>query len=192
MNNSFSIDFSATADVVAPQLLGCVLTFGGVSVMLTEVEAYLGAEDAAAHTYRGKTPRNATMFGPPGHLYVYISYGIHRAGNLVCAPEGIGQGCLLRAGEVTSGETRARERRGDVAFHKLASGPGNLGKALGLDIEHNSVAVGSPELHLAPRTSVPEIAVGPRIGITKNAAAPLRFWIPENKTVTSPRRKPVR
>lgn len=192
MNNSFSIDFSATADVVAPQLLGCVLTFGGVSVMLTEVEAYLGAEDAAAHTYRGKTPRNATMFGPPGHLYVYISYGIHRAGNLVCAPEGIGQGCLLRAGEVTSGEELAHKRRGEVAFHKLASGPGNLGKALGLDIEHNGVAVGSPELHLAQRTSVPEIAVGPRIGITKNAAAPLRFWIPENKTVTSPRRKPVR
>ena len=94
------IDFSQTADVVAPQLLGCVITHNGVSVRLTEVEAYLGSNDSAAHTYRGKTERNAAMFGPPGRLYVYFSYGIHHNGNIVCAPEGEGQGCLMRGGEV--------------------------------------------------------------------------------------------
>ena len=89
------IDFALTADAVAPQLLGCTLTHSGVSIRLTEVEAYLGAEDSAAHTFNGKTPRNAAMFGPPGRFYVYISYGIHRNVNIVCAPEGTGQGLSL-------------------------------------------------------------------------------------------------
>ena len=106
------IDFSHTADVVAPQLLGCVITHAGVRIRLTEVEAYLGTDDAAAHTFRGKTPRNAAMFGPPGRLYVYASYGIHRNVNIVCAPEGVGQGCLLRGGEVLSGIDTAFARRG--------------------------------------------------------------------------------
>ena len=83
------IDFALTADAVAPQLLGCTLTHAGVSIRLTEVEAYLGAEDSAAHTFNGKTPRNAAMFGPPGRFYVYISYGIHRNVNIVCAPEAL-------------------------------------------------------------------------------------------------------
>ena len=105
------IDFAQPADVVAPQLLGCVITHNGVSIRLTEVEAYLGADDPAAHTYRGKTARNAAMFGPPGRLYVYFSYGIHHNGNIVCAPEGDGQGCLMRGGEVVAGEELARTRR---------------------------------------------------------------------------------
>lgn len=122
------IDFSAPADVVAPQLLGATLTFNGVSIRLTEVEAYLGEDDEAAHTYNGQTPRNATMFGPPGRLYVYASYGIHRNGNIVCAPVGTGQGCLLRGGEVIEGTELAFRRRGTTDFHNLARGPGNLGK----------------------------------------------------------------
>ncbi len=101
------IDFALTADAVAPQLLGCTLTHAGVSIRLTEVEAYLGAEDSAAHTFNGKTPRNAAMFGPPGRFYVYISYGIHRNVNIVCAPEGTGQGCLLRGGEIIEGADTA-------------------------------------------------------------------------------------
>ena len=179
------IDFTRPADLVAPELLGCVISHRGVSVRLTEVEAYLGAEDAAAHTYRGMTPRNAAMFGPPGRLYVYLSYGIHLAGNLVCAPEGVGQGCLMRAGEVVDGVDTAYRRRGDVPFQRLASGPGNLGKALGLALEDN----GTPVLLERPEAA-PEWVVGPRIGISKNRDAPLRFWIPGDRTVSARRGRP--
>ena len=114
------IDFTASADVVAPQLLGAVLTHNGVSIRITEVEAYLGFHDEASHTFNGRTPRNAAMFGPPGRLYVYMSYGIHRNGNIVCAPEGRGEGCLLRSGEVIDGVDVAYERRGNTDFHNLS------------------------------------------------------------------------
>ncbi|MCT1368661.1 DNA-3-methyladenine glycosylase [Corynebacterium mucifaciens] len=186
------IDFSQTADVVAPQLLGCVITHNGVSVRLTEVEAYLGSNDSAAHTYRGKTERNAAMFGPPGRLYVYFSYGIHHNGNIVCAPEGEGQGCLMRGGEVIAGEDLARERRqrperAPIAFENLARGPGNLGQALGLTLPDNGTPV-----QLTQRDEEPDWVAGPRIGISKNADAPLRFWIPGDKTVSSPRGRPKR
>ncbi|QGU06127.1 3-methyladenine DNA glycosylase [Corynebacterium occultum] len=185
------INFLDPADIVAPQLLGCVLTHAGVSIRLTEVEAYLGAEDPAAHTHRGRTERNAAMFGPGGHMYVYLSYGIHRAGNIVCAPEGIGQGCLLRAGEVVAGEEIAYRRRGEVPFARLAQGPGNLGQALDLQLEDNHSPVGSSgDFALRPREVEPEWVSGPRIGITKNAAAPLRFWIPGEKTVSVRRGRP--
>ncbi|HAT1170689.1 MULTISPECIES: DNA-3-methyladenine glycosylase [Corynebacterium] len=179
------IDFSAPADVVAPQLLGATLTFNGVSIRLTEVEAYLGEDDEAAHTYNGQTPRNAAMFGPPGRLYVYASYGIHRNGNIVCAPEGTGQGCLLRGGEVIEGTELAFRRRGTTDFHNLARGPGNLGKALGFTLEDN----GTP-IQLAEREQEPEWVCGPRIGISKNKQAPLRFWIPFDKTVSARRGLP--
>lgn len=179
------IDFSHTADVVAPQLLGCVITHAGVSIRLTEVEAYLGTNDAAAHTFRGKTPRNAAMFGPPGRLYVYASYGIHRNVNIVCAPEGVGQGCLLRGGEVLSGIDTAFARRGTSDFHNLARGPGNLGKALGATLEDNHLPV-----QLSERESAPEWVRGPRIGISKNQEAALRFWIPFDKTVSGRRGYP--
>lgn len=184
------IDFSQPADVVGPQLLGCVITMNGVSIRLTEVEAYLGAADAAAHTFNGMTARNATMFGPPGRLYVYFSYGIHYNGNLVCAPEGDGQGCLMRGGEVVTGEDLARERRQRpdralIPFENLARGPGNLGQALGLRLEDNGTQV-----ELAMRDAEPKWVAGPRIGISKNAGAPLRFWIPGDRTVSTPRGYP--
>lgn len=184
------IDFAQPADVVAPQLLGCVITHNGVSIRLTEVEAYAGAQDPAAHTYRGKTARNAAMFGPPGRLYVYFSYGIHYNGNIVCAPEGDGQGCLMRAGEVIAGEELARERRQRpdralIPFDNLARGPGNLGQALGLTLPDNGT-----EAQLTMRAEEPEWVAGPRIGISKNSEAPWRFWIPGDKTVSSPRGYP--
>ena len=187
---SVSIDFSQPADVVAPQLLGCVITMHGVSIRLTEVEAYLGAEDPAAHTFNGMTKRNATMFGPPGHLYVYFSYGLHHNGNIVCAPEGNGQGCLMRGGEVIAGEALARQRRqradrAQIPWENLARGPGNLGQALGLTLPDNGTPV---SLHM--REEAPEWVTGPRIGISKNVDAPLRFWIPGNKTVSTPRGYP--
>lgn len=184
------IDFSQPADVVAPRLLGCVISHNGVSIRLTEVEAYLGATDAAAHTFNGKTARNATMFGPPGRLYVYFSYGLHHNGNIVCAPEGDGQGCLLRAGEVVAGEELARARRqrperAPIVFENLARGPGNLGQALGLELGDN----GTP-IVLQERDNEPEWVAGPRIGISKNTTAALRFWIPGDKTVSTPRGYP--
>ena len=179
------IDFTQPADVVAPQLLGCLITHNGVTVRLTEIEAYLGAEDPAAHTHRGKTARNAAMFGPPGRLYVYMSYGIHRNGNIVCAPEGTGQGCLLRGGEVIDGVDLAYQRRGDTEFHNLARGPGNLGRALGFSIADN----GTP-IRLKQRDKEPEWVRGPRIGISKNQDAALRFWIPFDKTVSRRRGLP--
>ncbi|WJY97140.1 DNA-3-methyladenine glycosylase [Corynebacterium fournieri] len=184
------IDFAQPADLVAPQLLGCVITHNGVSIRLTEVEAYLGASDPAAHTYRGKTARNAAMFGPPGRLYVYCSYGIHHNGNIVCAPEGQGQGCLMRGGEVVEGEELARKRRqrpdrAHIPFANLARGPGNLGQALGLSLGDN----GAPA-QLTMRESEPEWVAGPRIGISKNAQAPWRFWIPRDATVSTPRGYP--
>ena len=178
------IDFTADADVVAPQLLGAHLTHGGVTVRLTEVEAYLGSQDEAAHTYRGPTARNAAMFGPPGRMYVYLSYGIHLNGNIVCAPEGTGQGCLLRAGEVVDGLSTARARRGDVPDVRLAQGPGNLGSALGFALEDNGQPVTGPEFLLTERSFPPEIVHGPRVGISKNTGAHLRFWIPDDPTVS--------
>ncbi|ALC04630.1 Putative 3-methyladenine DNA glycosylase [Corynebacterium deserti GIMN1.010] len=192
------IDFLQSADIVAPQLLGCILTHAGVSIRLTEVEAYLDSADPAAHTYRGKTPRNAAMFGPGGHMYVYISYGIHRAGNIVCGPEGTGQGVLLRAGEVIEGEDIARERRATARRQasdtlpaaRLAQGPGNLGQALGLELKHNYASVLGPSFILQPRKFEPEWVSGPRIGISKNTDAPLRFWIPGHPTVSGRKGRP--
>ncbi|MFC7643072.1 DNA-3-methyladenine glycosylase [Streptosporangium lutulentum] len=130
---------------VAPDLLGRVLVHGPVAVRLTEVEAYgLPGEDPASHTYRGRTPRNAVMFGPPGHLYVYFTYGMHFCANLACLPEGIGSGVLLRAGEVISGVEVALARRTagvsrTVTERDLARGPARLTVALGLAMEHNGL-----------------------------------------------------
>lgn len=196
------INFNQPADIVAPQLLGAVLRRGPVAVQLTEVEAYLGEADPASHAYKGLTPRCATMFGPPSHLYVYASYGIHRAGNLVCSPDGTAGGVLLRGARVLAGMDVVRERRGAKPVDEaLARGPGNLGSAMGFDLNLNGLEVVQVEepfdldepvsdnaLYLHEGDNVPEFRVGPRIGITKNADAPLRFWIPGDKTVTTPRR----
>lgn len=122
--------FSHPADIVAPYVLGSTLRRGPVTLMITEVEAYLGKTDPASHASRGLTPRCATMFGPPLHLYVYASYGIHRAGNVVCCPEGVASGLLLRAGRVIDGYDVVRSRRGDRPEDDgLARGPGNVGSS---------------------------------------------------------------
>lgn len=210
-----AIDLSASPEIVAPQLLGAVLRradlgTGPVAVMLTEVEAYPGVGDPASHTANGCTPRCATMFGPPGRLYVYASYGIHRAGNIVCRPEGIGAGVLLRAGRVIEGLETARRRRTrwrdgvEIVPEDagLARGPGNLGAVLGLDLDLNgaSITVGDGDdgrtddtaFSLTLPNSTVDVVSGPRIGISKNREAALRFWIPGDRTVTSPRGLPGR
>jgi DNA-3-methyladenine glycosylase len=198
-----TIDFTQEADLVAPQLLGAVLIRGSVAVEITEVEAYLGQRDEASHAYKGPTPRCATMFGPPLRLYVYASYGIHRAGNIVCAPSGVASGVLLRAGRVISGYETVRARRGEKPEDAaLARGPGNIGQALGFDLTLNGAEIlpratrehveASPDsLQLVMRDHVPTTVAGRRIGISKNIEAPLRFWIPNDRTVTSPRRPPA-
>ncbi|MEJ5927901.1 DNA-3-methyladenine glycosylase [Corynebacterium sp. H128] len=185
--------FARPADVVAPLLLNAVLTHDGVSLRITEVEAYLGINDPASHAARGLTNANAALFGPPGHLYVYHSYGIHKAGNIVAHPHGESGGVLIRAGEIVAGQDVAKQRRGQVAPHKLASGPGNVGKALGLLIDDNSTPIslnsrGAFSLELPAQPA--EFVSGPRIGITKNPEAPLRFWILGERTVSG-RKTPI-
>lgn len=201
------IDFSRPADEVAPLLLGAILRVGPVAVELTEVEAYLGELDAASHAAKGPTPRVSVMFGPPQRLYVYVSYGIHRAGNIVCSPNGTASAVLLRGGRVVMGEDIAMQRRLDtrpgtrsaIAPEMLARGPGNLGAALGLDLHLNGQPfsqgsgtglAGGVELKPAPRRV--DYVTGPRIGISKNTDAQLRFWIPGDPTVSSPRGRAAR
>ena len=118
------IDLSAPATDVAPLLLGATIWHGPVAVRLTEVEAYTGLDDPASHAFRGPTPRARVMFGPPSHVYVYLSYGMHRCVNLVCSPDGVASAVLLRGGRVIAGEEDARLRRGGVPENRLACGPG--------------------------------------------------------------------
>ncbi|GGO72407.1 DNA-3-methyladenine glycosylase [Nonomuraea cavernae] len=194
--------FDRPSPEVAPDLLGRVLVHGPVAVRLTEVEAYGGpGEDPAAHTYRGRTPRNAVMFGPPGHLYVYFTYGMHFCANLVCLPEGHGSAVLLRAGQVVAGADVARARRSGgarpVAERDLARGPARLAVALGLRREHNGIdAVGGGPAGSAGRLAGgavvldgsppgPEaIRSGPRTGISTAKDTPWRFWIDGDPTVS--------
>ena len=148
-------------DEVAPRLLGAVLRHGAVAVRLVEVEAYDGFADPASHAYRGRTARNAVMFGPPGHLYVYFSYGVHWAANVVCGPDGTASGVLLRAGEVIAGLEEARSRRGRSSDRDLARGPGRLTQALGLSAEHKGADLfGGGPVTLEPAAAPVEVSAG--------------------------------
>ena len=191
---------------VAPRLLGATLAtvVGGERVVarLTEVEAYHGlgtgeVPDPASHARMGPTARNATMWGEPGHLYVYLSHGIHSCVNIVCGPPGVAGGILLRAGEVVEGLEVARRRRPAARTHReLGRGPGRLGDALGLRHPvHDGIdavggvpragAVASLSLRDEP---LPEVASGPRVGVAGvagTAAFPWRFWIPGDPTVSA-------
>jgi DNA-3-methyladenine glycosylase len=178
--------FDRTATHVAPELLGCVFwsdsAAGRVAVRLVEVEAYEGSLDPASHSYRGRTARNAVMFGPPGHAYVYFTYGMHFCANLVCHRPGDATAVLLRAGQVIEGGALAAKRRNGQRERDLARGPGRLCQALGIDLAldgADACAAGSP-LGIGPAPEPPDpaaIRVGPRVGITKAADFPLRFWL---------------
>ncbi|GAB3039841.1 putative 3-methyladenine DNA glycosylase [Nocardioides flavus (ex Wang et al. 2016)] len=165
---------------VAPRLLGAVLTHGGVSVRLTEVEAYAGPRDPGSHAYRGRTSRNEVMFGPPGHLYVYFVYGMHHCANLVTGPEGDPGAVLLRAGEVVDGVDIARSRRPGSTDRDLARGPARLCRVLDIDLGDNGVR---PEL--APGEPVVQISRGPRVGLRRAAELPWRFWATDEPTVST-------
>lgn len=176
---------------VAPTLLGTVLSHGPVSVRLVEVEAYDGADDPASHAYRGRTARNAVMFGPPGHLYVYFTYGMHYACNVACGPEGVASGVLLRAGEVIEGVKLAQERRGSSKQRDLARGPGRLAQALGIDRTLNGTAVlGGGAVTLMPGPAPERIESGPRVGVSVAADVPWRFWIADDPHVSAYKRSP--
>ncbi len=129
------------ASTVAPRLLGAVVVHAGVAVALTEVEAYQGPDDPASHAFRGPTPRATALFGPPGRLYVYLSYGMHRAVNIVTGPDGVASGVLLRAGRVVAGLDVARDRHPGVADHRLARGPGNLGRVLAMALSDSKTPI---------------------------------------------------
>jgi DNA-3-methyladenine glycosylase len=173
---------------VAPDLLGAVIACGPVAVRLTEVEAYDGADDPASHAYRGLTPRTTVMFGPPGHLYVYFTYGMHYCANLVCGPEGEASAVLLRAGEVVAGLDVARTHRPGIAKDfALARGPANLVRTLGLGPEHNGIdVVGRGPVRIrAGAPTVGQIRTGPRVGVSTGATRPWRFWLADDPTVSA-------
>jgi DNA-3-methyladenine glycosylase len=206
-------DFFARHSVeVASDLLGCVLEHqtaaGLVAVRLTEVEAYAGRSDPASHAYRGRTARNAVMFGPPGHAYVYFTYGMYFCVNMVClGEEGSASAVLLRAGAVIAGEELARARRtrkaASVTSRDLARGPGRLCQALDIDraLDGADVCAADSPLRicaaadhparsapLAPRDDPPDtpgrIATGPRVGVSSAAEIPWRFWVDGDPTVS--------
>ena len=158
--------FGRSVHEVAPELIGVTLLVDGVGGRIVEVEAY-DQEDPASHAHRGQTARNAAMFGPPGHAYVYRSYGIHWCLNLVCGAEGVPEAALIRALEPTSGLDLQRRRRGVDDLRSLCSGPGKLCQALGITREHDGLALDVPPFELVERNEVPEIVMGPRIGITR-------------------------
>jgi DNA-3-methyladenine glycosylase len=186
------LDLSLPPDEVAPALLGAVLRHGPVAVRLTEVEAYDGVDDPASHAARGRTPRNAVMFGPPGRLYVYFSYGMHWAANLVCRAEGQAAGVLLRAGEVVDGLELARSRRGRATDRDLARGPGRLTQALAIDSGQLGRDVfDGGDLTLTPGVGPePPIECGPRVGVSLAADRPWRFWVAGDAYVSDYRRSP--
>lgn len=189
--------FAGPALEVAPALLGAVVehetTAGVVGVRLTEVEAYEGPDDPGSHAYRGRTRRNAVMFGPPGHAYVYFTYGMHWCVNLVCGPEGTASAVLLRAGEIVLGEPLARDRRAAArSARDLARGPARLAQALGIDKACDGVDVcgdSSPlRVRLADPVAETAVCSGPRVGLSAAADRPWRFWVDGEPTVSVYRR----
>ena len=189
---------SGDARDLAPLLLGAVLTHesreGPVSVRLTEVEAYLGPEDSlhpdpGSHTYRGPTPRNAPMFGPAGHLYVYFTYGMHHCTNIVCGPPGTASAVLLRAGEIVGGLELARKRRHTSrTAADLASGPARLAKALGLTTaDSGRDALAPPFALVLPPLPAGAVSSGPRVGVSGAGGSEeyaWRYWMTGDPTVS--------
>ena len=189
------LDLTRPSVEVAPLLLGATLHGRGVSIRLTEVEGYLGEVDPGSHAFRGQTRRNAVMFGPPGRLYTYFTYGMHVCANVVCSPDGIATAVLLRAGEVVDGLELARERRSTSKRDAdLASGPARLCVALGITLGDDGADLSTGDIRLEPaRHPEPVVATGPRTGVSGEGgtdAYPWRFWIPGDPTVSPYKRSP--
>ncbi|ACY97725.1 DNA-3-methyladenine glycosylase [Thermomonospora curvata] len=184
--------FDRPVEEVAPSLLGQIVVHhtgdGEVAIRLTEVEAYAGPMDPASHSYRGRTPRNAVMWGPPGHVYVYFTYGMHFCMNLVCGPDGTASAVLLRAGEVIDGRDLAAARRPRSSFRDLARGPARLCQALGVAREHNGLDACDADSPLRVLAGDPvdpsRVRTGPRVGVSAAKETPWRFWIDGEPSVS--------
>ena len=170
---------------VAPELIGATLLVDGVGGVIVEVEAYHHT-DPAAHSYIGRTDRNAIMFGPAGMAYVYRSYGIHWCLNFVCEAEGSASAVLIRALQPTQGIALMRRRRGVADERALCSGPGKLSEALGVTHRQNGLPLDHAPFELRARAAKPEIAVGPRIGISKAVEHPWRYGLKGSKYLSKP------
>jgi DNA-3-methyladenine glycosylase len=170
---------------VARRLIGMTLLVGGVGGIIVETEAY-DREDPASHTFSGPTPRNAVMFGPPGHAYVYLSYGIHWCLNFVCREAGHGAGVLIRALQPTTGIPVMIARRGQQEPRMLCSGPGRLGQALAITHKLNGKPLDRPPFELRAATKRSRIVSGPRIGISKAVDQPWRFGLAGSRYVSRP------
>ncbi|WP_025273883.1 DNA-3-methyladenine glycosylase [Haloglycomyces albus] len=180
--------FARDAVEVAPELLGCVVVANDVTLRIVEVEAYRW-NDPASHAHRGPTRANSTMFGPPGHLYVYFTYGMHHCGNLVTNDVNEGAGVLLRAAEVLHGSSHAHTRRGKSTERDLARGPARLAKTMGWTKRDDGTDMIGRVFHDLDATR-PDISSGPRVGVRHAADVPRRFWITGSSFVSSYRRNP--
>ena len=183
------IDFADDASIVARQLIGVTVLLDGVGGRIVETEAY-DRLDPASHTYGGLTPRNAAMFGPPGHAYVYRSYGIHWCLNFVCREAGHGAGVLIRAIEPLAGIDVMRARRGVEELRLLCSGPGKVCQALGVSHLQNRLALDAPPFTLLAREDEVTVHAGPRIGITRAMETPWRFVLAGSRYLSKPMRAP--
>jgi DNA-3-methyladenine glycosylase len=177
--------FDRSVHEVAPDLIGATLLVRGVGGIIVEVEAYHHT-DPAAHSYGGRTERNAVMFGPPGYAYVYRSYGMHWCLNFVCEHEGSASAVLIRALEPTEGLAAMRRRRGMKQGRLLCSGPGRLCEALSVTDAHNALALDAPPFELWVRRGKIEIVTGPRIGITKAVETPWRYGLTGSRFLSKP------
>ncbi|MCE9605653.1 MAG: DNA-3-methyladenine glycosylase [Planctomycetia bacterium] len=185
MTRASHLDFSAPSPIVARRLIGWKLLVDGAGGPIVETEAY-DHEDPASHSFGGPTKRNASLFGPPGRIYVYRSYGIHWCLNFVCCEAGHGAGVLIRALEPTTRLDLMRSRRGVDDERRLCSGPGNVCQALGITHAHDGLSLDSAPFQLLPPQKRAPVVVGPRIGITKAIELPWRFGLRDSKFVSRP------
>jgi len=177
--------FGRSVHDVAPDLIGATLLVSGVGGRIVEVEAYHHT-DPAAHSFRGPTERNRVMFGPPGYVYVYRSYGIHWCLNFVCEPKGSASAVLIRALEPLAGLATMRRRRGTDDEKLLCAGPGRVCAALAISAEHNGMALDRPPFEIFARAEAAEVVAGPRIGITKAIDKPWRYGLKDSRFLSKP------
>jgi DNA-3-methyladenine glycosylase len=182
------IDFSRSVHEIAPELIGATLLVDGIGGRIVEVEAY-DQEDPASHGYRGRTRRNASMFGPPGHAYVYRSYGVHWCLNLVCEDVEVPSAVLVRALEPKHGLDEMRRRRGLDDPRALASGPGRLCQALGITREQDGLPLDRPPFELRERAGPVEVRAGPRVGISRATELPWRYAEADSRFLSRPLRQ---
>ncbi len=190
--------FARSALEVAGDLIGCAFLFRGAGGRIVETEAYR-EDDPCCHGYRGKTARNAVLFGPPGHLYVYFTYGMHFCANVACEPEGTGAGVLLRAVVPEQGMVEMSARRGVEEQRLLCSGPARLAQALGIGREQNGLPVWEPPLAILPRAedggsraNAPRVVTTPRIGVRGGDQKPWRFVDADSRFLSRPLPRPAR